>query len=72
MLWEDGSSRHENARSRNMKEWEGLSYHGWMTCCSLVMKFQALSAFNRTIFTICVIKYTFISLLESNKYLYNK
>ena len=28
-------------------EWEDHSYHGWMSCCCLVIKFQTLRGFNK-------------------------
>lgn len=40
MLWEDGRRRQGNACSRNIMEWEGDLYQGWMPCCYLVMKCQ--------------------------------
>ena len=54
MLWVHGRRKHENACSRNIKEWEGHSYYGWVLCCCLVIKFQALRAFNKGTLHDCV------------------
>ena len=57
MLREDGEG-HGGWCTRKGKDWEAHSYHGWMFCCCLVMRFQEVKTLiGETFMTLCEQRY---------------
>ena len=57
MLREDGEG-HGDWCTRKGKDWEAHSYHGWMFCCCLVMRFQEVKTLiGETFMTLCEQRY---------------
>lgn len=74
MLWEDGR-RQGNACSRNIMEWEGDLYQGWMFSCCLVMKCQGRDykdIYQAHFLWLYVNTYTLLHIVISSKYLLNE